>query len=87
MHQNYESNSKFYHSRESNFISYIFQIILNLMSKVRCDIEYMFNVPYFSAIGSFMYVMVCSRPNLSHSLSVVSRFMANTGKKHWRSIQ
>lgn len=87
MHQNNESNSKFYHSGESNFISYIFQIIFKLMSKVRCDIEYMFNVPYFSAVGSFMYVMVCYRSNLSHSLSVVSRFMANTSKKHWRSIQ
>jgi ATP-binding cassette subfamily B (MDR/TAP) protein 1 len=34
-----------------------------------------------------MYVMVCSRPNLSHALSVVSRYMANPGKEHWKAVQ
>ena len=37
------------------------------------DVEYMSKVPYSSAVGSLMYAMVCSRPNLSHVLSVVSR--------------
>jgi len=31
--------------------------------------------------------MVCSRPDLSHALSVVSRFMANPGKEHWKAVQ
>ncbi|CAD6202432.1 unnamed protein product [Miscanthus lutarioriparius] len=51
------------------------------------DIEYMSRVPYSSAVGSLMYAMVCSRPDLSHALSVVSRFMANPGKEHWRAVQ
>ena len=51
------------------------------------DIEYMSRVPYTSAIGSLMYAMVCSRPDLSHALSVVSRFMANPGKEHWKAVQ
>jgi hypothetical protein len=50
------------------------------------EIEYMSRVPYSNAVGSLMYTMVCSRPDLSHALSVVSRFMANPGKEHWRSI-
>jgi len=29
-----------------------------------------------------MYSMVCCRPDLSYSMSVASRFMANLGKKH-----
>ena len=29
------------------------------------DIEYMSRVPYSSVVGSLMYVMVCSRPDLS----------------------
>jgi len=33
-----------------------------------------------------MYAMVWSRPKLSHALSVVSRFMANPGKEHWRAV-
>ena len=51
------------------------------------DIEYMSRVPYSSAVGSLMYAMVCSRPDLSHALSVVSRYMANPGKEHWKAVQ
>jgi hypothetical protein len=41
------------------------------------DIEYMSRVPYSSAVGSLMYAIVCSRPNLSYAISLVSRYMAN----------
>src|SRR5680860_512667 len=41
------------------------------------DIEYMSRVPYSSAVGSLMYAMVCSRPDLSYAMSLVSRYMAN----------
>lgn len=51
------------------------------------DIEYMSRVPYSSAVGSLMCAMVCSRPDLSHALSVVSRYMANPGKEHWKAVQ
>ena len=34
-----------------------------------------------------MYVIACSRPDLSHALSVVSRYMANPGKEHWNAVQ
>jgi ATP-binding cassette subfamily B (MDR/TAP) protein 1 len=51
------------------------------------EIEYMSRVPYSSAVGSLMYAMVCSHLDLSHALSVVSRFMANPGKEHWRVVQ
>nr|GEX62887.1 retrotransposon protein, putative, Ty1-copia subclass [Tanacetum cinerariifolium] len=51
------------------------------------EINYMENVPYASVVGSLMYAMVCSRPDLSHALSVVSRYMANPGKEHWKAVQ
>ncbi|XP_065860062.1 uncharacterized protein [Euphorbia lathyris] len=35
--------------------------------------EYMSRVSYASAVGSLMYAMVCTRPNLAQSVSVVSR--------------
>lgn len=41
------------------------------------DIEYMSRVPYSSAVGSLMYAMVCSRPDLSYAMSLVSQYMAN----------
>ena len=46
------------------------------------DIEYMFRVPYTSTVGSLMCSMVCSHPNLSYALSVVSRYMSNPCREH-----
>ena len=46
------------------------------------DFEYMSRVPYSSVVGSLMYAMVCSRPDLSYAMSLVSRYMANPGKEH-----
>jgi hypothetical protein len=51
------------------------------------DLEYMAGVPYSSAVGSLMYAMVCSRPDLSYAMSLVSRYMANPGKEHWKAVQ
>ncbi len=41
--------------------------------------EYMAKVPYASAIGSLMYAMVCTRPDIAHAVGVVSRFASNPG--------
>ena len=46
------------------------------------DVEYMSKVSYSSAVGSLMYVIVCSRPDLSYVMSLVSRYMSNPGKEH-----
>ena len=51
------------------------------------DIEYMSRVPYSSVVGLLMYVMVCSRPHLSYAMSMVSRYMANPDKEHWKVVQ
>ena len=34
-----------------------------------------------------MYAMVLTRPDNSHAVSLVSRFMANPGYEHWRAVQ
>ncbi|XP_060200096.1 secreted RxLR effector protein 161-like [Lycium barbarum] len=44
-------------------------------------------VPYSSAVGSIMYAMVCTRPDIAQAMSVVSRFMYNLGKTHWEAIK
>jgi hypothetical protein len=51
------------------------------------DFEYMSKVPYSSAVGSLMYAMVCSRPDLSYAMSLVSRYMTNPGKEHWNAVK
>ena len=51
------------------------------------DVEYMSKVSYSSAVGSLMYAMVCSRPDLSYAMCLVSRYMSNPGKEHWNAVQ
>ncbi|MCI83472.1 vacuolar protein sorting-associated protein 33, partial [Trifolium medium] len=45
------------------------------------------STPCASRVGSIMYVMVCSRPDLSYAISVVRRFMANPGQVHWQALK
>jgi len=35
--------------------------------------EYMTHVPYARAVGSLMYAMVCTRPDLSQAVSMIIR--------------
>jgi hypothetical protein len=51
------------------------------------EIEYMSRVPYSSAVGSLMYAMVCTRPDIAHVVGVVSRYMNNPGKEHWETVK
>lgn len=46
------------------------------------DIDYKFQVPYFSAIGSLMFPMICTRPDLARAINTISRYMANPDKEH-----
>ena len=34
-----------------------------------------------------MYAIVCSRLDLSYAMSLVSRYMSNSGKEHWKAVQ
>ena len=49
--------------------------------------DYMSKVLYALAIGSLMYAMVCTRPNIAHAVGVVSRFMSKPGKQHWEAVK
>ena len=44
-------------------------------------------VPYASAVGSLMYAMVCTRPDIAHAVRVVNRYMVNLGKEHWEAVK
>ena len=44
-------------------------------------------IPYRSAIGSLMYMAVCTRPDIHAAISSLSRFNANPGRAHWEGVQ
>ncbi|XP_070039999.1 secreted RxLR effector protein 161-like [Nicotiana tomentosiformis] len=44
------------------------------------EIEKMKAIPYASAVGSMIYVMLCTRPDICFTVGVVNRFKSNPGK-------
>jgi hypothetical protein len=44
--------------------------------------ERMRGIPYASAIGSIMYTVLCTCPDVSYALSVTSRYQSNYDEAH-----
>ena len=62
------------------------------LSKNQCprttdELEMMEKVPYASAIGSIMYAMICTRPDIAYALSITSRFQSCPGPAHWQAVK
>ncbi|RVW76960.1 Retrovirus-related Pol polyprotein from transposon TNT 1-94 [Vitis vinifera] len=62
------------------------------LSKEQCpktpqDEEKMRRVPYASAVGSLMYAMLCTRPDICFAVGVVSRYQSNPGLDHWVAVK
>lgn len=49
--------------------------------------ERMSRVPYALAIGSIMYTMICTCPDVSYALSVTSRYQSNPGDAYWVAVK
>ncbi|WJZ99453.1 hypothetical protein VitviT2T_017897 [Vitis vinifera] len=43
-------------------------------------------VEYSRIIGSLMYLMSCTRPDIAYAVSKLSRYTSNPGAKHWQGI-
>ena len=51
------------------------------------DREKMKDVPYASAIGSIMYAMLCTRPDVCLVISLVGRYQSNPGVDHLTAVK
>ena len=60
---------------------------LDMCPKTPEEKEKMSRVPYASAIGSLMYAMMCTRPDICYDVGLVSRFQSNPGQKHWMAVK
>ncbi|GJT73383.1 hypothetical protein Tco_1032669 [Tanacetum coccineum] len=45
------------------------------------------NVPYASAVGSIMYAVRCTRPEVAFAQNITSRFQQNPGELHWTAVK
>jgi hypothetical protein len=41
--------------------------------------------PYAEVVGSLMYLMTCTRPDLAQSVRPLSRFVSDASKEHWEA--
>ena len=63
------------------------KLCLNDCPKIDAEKAEMAKVPYSFAVGSLMYAMICTRPDIAFAMGVVHRYMSNPGKKHWEAVK
>ncbi|KAH9801908.1 hypothetical protein KPL71_001202 [Citrus sinensis] len=51
------------------------------------EIERMRRVPYADAVGSLMYAMLCTRPDICFAVWMVSRYQFNLGPQYWTAVK
>ncbi|GKG21486.1 hypothetical protein Tco_0384081, partial [Tanacetum coccineum] len=44
-------------------------------------------ISYASAVGSIMYVVRCTRPDVAFAQNITSRFQQNPGEVHWTAVK
>ena len=44
-------------------------------------------VPYLSAVGSLMYLAMCTRPDIAYTVGVLARFGSSPGVAHWKAVK
>ena len=47
----------------------------------------MARIPYASAVGNVIYLVIYTRPNLAYSVSVVNRCMLVSIREYWQGIK
>ena len=62
------------------------------LSKNQCptrpdELKRMNEIPYASAIGSIMYAMLCTRPDVSFALSCTSIYQSNPDEEQWIAVK
>lgn len=44
-------------------------------------------IPYASIVGSLMYALVCTRPDISFAVGMLGRYQSNSGLAHWQAAK
>ncbi|GJZ04002.1 hypothetical protein Tco_0537277 [Tanacetum coccineum] len=51
------------------------------------EVKRMQNVSYASVVGSIMYAVRCTRPDVAFGQNITSRFQQNLGEPHWTAVK
>ena len=50
------------------------------------DSAFMRDIPYRQAVGSLLWLALCTRPDISYAVGQVAKFNANPGPDHWKAV-
>ncbi|GKC60421.1 hypothetical protein Tco_1088019, partial [Tanacetum coccineum] len=51
------------------------------------ELKRMQNAPYASVVGSIMYTIRCTRPDVAFTQNITSHFLQNQGEPHWTAVK
>ena len=71
-----DSKKGFVPSRVGKYLSW------NQRPKTNAEIERMREILYASAVGSLMYAMLCTRPDICFAVGMVSIYQSAPGEEH-----
>ena len=62
------------------------------LSKTQCptmqdERDRMSKIPYAFSIGSIMYTLLYTRPDVSYDFSMTSRYQSDLGESHWTTVK
>ena len=80
-----------FNMQNAKLVSTPFPIQLKLSAEQSPSIEAekadMAQVSYSSVVGSLLFAMVCTRPDIAQAVRVMSRYIANLGSDHWTVVK
>ncbi|TYK16300.1 gag/pol protein [Cucumis melo var. makuwa] len=83
---------------ESMYFNLMWELVVYLkghevhLSKEQCpktpqEVEDIRRIPYASTVGSLMYAMLCTRPDICYAVGIVSKYQSNLGLDHWTTVK
>ncbi|GJX05503.1 retrotransposon protein, putative, ty1-copia subclass [Tanacetum coccineum] len=79
----YMENSK----RENDSMQEKLKLSKSQGASTPAEKQRMQNIPYASAVGSIMYAVRCTRPDVAFAQNMTSRFQQNPGEEHWTAVK
>ncbi|XXG55025.1 hypothetical protein AAC387_Pa03g2762 [Persea americana] len=60
---------------------------LNQCPRTNLEVKEMQKIPYASAVGSLMFTMVCTRPDIAYIVGMLGRSLSNPGMDYWKAAK
>nr|GEU79545.1 retrotransposon protein, putative, Ty1-copia subclass [Tanacetum cinerariifolium] len=79
----YMENTK----RESIPMQEMFKLSKSQGASTPAEVKRMQNIPYASVVGSIMYAVRCTHPDVAFAQNITSRFQQNVGDLHWTAVK